>query len=235
MFCEGDKDFQYKTKLGWSIIFENVSPATGNQIVNLGILNQVFSLFSCVDKTCQGKIKLYEQLVEDGLQKFLLIKCDYCHHVVAEFPASLPIGVPADSCINNKAIRIRGQSDLKLRSLLAVHTTSLSWEDFRLTCTLLDLKVPGHTIFRRHLKNFIDSTTRVVSKSMEISANLVHSSDHTSSLLPENLRACTVSFDASCHRRGHVSNQAFGIRQSSGLSTLQQSMLSLLSMARRKK
>ena len=44
---------------------------------------------------------------------------------------------------------------------------------------------------------------------MEISAKLVHSSAPTTDLLPENLRSCTVSFDASWHRRGHFSNQGF--------------------------
>ena len=184
---------------------KNLSPATSNQIVNLSIISHVFSLLSCVDKTCKGKLHLYEQPLEDGLQKFLLIKCNYCHSVVA----SLPIGVNAENCVNNKAIRQRGQIDLNLRSLLAVHTTSQSWEDFRLTCSLLDLKVPAREISKRHLKNFVGSTTRVVAKSMKISANQVHSSSPETSLLPENLRSCTVSFDASWHRRGHFSNQGF--------------------------
>ena len=188
---------------------KNLSPATSNQIVNLAILNQVFALLSCVYKTCKGKMRLYERLLEDGLQKFLLIKCDYCHNVVAEFPASLPIGVPADKCINNKSLRLRGQSDVNLRSLLAVHTTSQSWEDFRLMCSILDLKVPASEMSKRHLNNFVDTTTRVVSKSMELSANQVHSSSRATDLLPENLRSCTVSFDASWHRRGHFSNQGF--------------------------
>ena len=145
---------------------KNLSPATSNQIVNLSILSHVFSLLSCVDKTCKGKLHLYEQSLDDGIQKFLRIKCNYCHSVVAEFPASLPIGVTAENCLNNKAICQRGQSDLNLRSLLAVHTTSQSWEDFRLTCSLLDLKFPAREISKRHLKNFVDSTTRVVAKSM---------------------------------------------------------------------
>ena len=157
---------------------QNLKSATGNQIVNLAILTQVFSLLSCVNKSCKGRIRLYEQLLEDGLLKFLLIKCDYCHNVVAEFPASLPIGIPADSCINNKSVRLRGQSDLNLRSLLAIQTTSQSWEDLRLTCSLLDLKVPASTISRRHLNNFVESTSRVVSKLMEISGDNVHSSFH---------------------------------------------------------
>ena len=158
-----------------------------------------------MDKKCKGRIRLYEQLLEDGLQKFLLIKCDYCDLVVAEFPASLPIAVPAHSCVNNKSIRVKGKSDLNLRSLLAVHTTSQSWEDFR----LLDLKVPSPTILRHHMQNFVESTTRVVSKSMNVSAEKVHASSPSTTLQPENLRSCTVSFDASWHRRGHFSNQGF--------------------------
>ena len=34
---------------------QNLIPATSNRILNQGILNHVFSLLSCVDKTCKGK------------------------------------------------------------------------------------------------------------------------------------------------------------------------------------
>ena len=44
---------------------------------------------------------------------------------------------------------------------------------------------------------------------MEISAKRVHSSSQATGLLPANLRSCTLSFDASWHRRGHFSNQCF--------------------------
>ena len=142
-----------------------------------------------MDKTYKGRVRVYQQVWDDGLQKFLLIKCDYCHNVVAEFPASLPIGVPAAKCLNDKSVRLRGQSDLNLRSLLAVHTTWQIWEDFQLTCSILDLNVPARETSKRHLKNFVDTTTRVVSKSMSIVANQVHSSSHPTDLLPENLRS----------------------------------------------
>ena len=197
-----------KLRTGEKDYAKDLLPASGNQIVNLDILSHVFSLLRCVDKQWKGRIRFYEQLLEDGLQKFLLIKCDYCHLVVAQFPASLPIGVPADSCIN-KSIRVKGQSDLNLRSLLAVHTTSQSWEDFRLTCCLLDLKVPSSHISKRHMQNFVDSTSRVVSNSMNVSAENVHASSPSTPLQPASLRSCTVSFDASWHRRGHFSNQGF--------------------------
>ena len=183
--------------------------ANGNQIMNLSILSEVFSLLSCQDTQCKGRLRLYEQMLQDGLQKFLLIKCNLCHKVVAQFPTSLPIGVPADACVNNKSLRVKGQSDLNLRSLIAVHTTSQSWEDFRLTCALLDLKVPTARISKHHMSKFLESTTSLVSRSMRISGESVHSAADTHSTLPDKMRNCTVSFDASWHRRGHFSNQGF--------------------------
>ena len=92
---------------------------------------------------------------------------------------------------------------------MAVHTTSQSWEDIRLTCSLLDLKVPTSTISKGHMKTFLAATTSVVAKSMEISASQVHSSTPTTALLSDNLRSGTVSFNTSWHRRGHFSNQGF--------------------------
>ena len=146
--------------------------------------------------------------MQDGLQKFLLIKCDRCHIIAAEFPASLPIGLSPDVCVNNKSLRVRGQSELNLRSLLAVHSTSQSWEDFRLTCSL-DLDVPTAAMSQRHLNLFLESTQAVVSKSMKGSGQNVHCSLQSDTSLPVHLRNCTVSFDASWHRRGHFSNQGF--------------------------
>ena len=130
---------------------KELRPASGNQIMNLAILAQVFGHLNCTDKSCRGRLHLYEQLLQDGLQKFLIIKCGMCHKIAAEFPASLPIGFPAEACVNNKAIRHRGQSELNLRSLLAVHTTSQSWEDFRLTCSILDLDVPASAMSQHHI------------------------------------------------------------------------------------
>ena len=51
-------------------------------------------------------------LLEDGLQSFLLLKCMHCYQVVAEFPATLPIGVSALDTINNKFLLVKGKSDI---------------------------------------------------------------------------------------------------------------------------
>ena len=88
-------------------------------------------------------------------------------HYCTEFPASLPNGVAPDECVNNKSLRSRGNSVVNLRSLLAVHCTSRSWEDFRLSCSLLDLKVPAMIISKHQLKRVIPSSQQIVSRSMK--------------------------------------------------------------------
>ena len=155
---------------------KELRPASGNQIMNLFILAQVFLQLICPDKSCRGRMHLYEQLMQDGLQKFLLVKCGICHRIAAEFPASLPIRCSAEECINNKSLRVRGQSELNVRSLLAVHSTPQSWEDFRLTCSLLDLEVPTAAMSKVHMKRFVESTTSVVARSMKGSGEMAHSS-----------------------------------------------------------
>ena len=186
---------------------KELKPASSNQIMNLGILAQVFLQLICPDKSCRGRMHLYEQLLQDGLQKFLIVKCGICHRIAAEFPASLPIGCSAELCISNRSLHVRGQSEVNLRSLLAVHCTSLSWEDFRHTCSLLDPVVPTAAMSKVHMERFVESATSVVARSIKGSAEIVHSSLLPETSLPANVRYCTVSFDASWHRRGHLSNQ----------------------------
>ena len=177
--------------------------------MSLPILAEVFSLLNCPDKKCRGRVHLYEHIMQDGLQKFLLIKFRICHLLVAEFPASLPNGIPADACVNNKSVRVRGQSELNIRSLIAVHSTSQSWEEFRLSCSVLDVNVPTATMSRTHMIRFVQATRNVVCASIKASGQIVHSVLPSEPSLPITLRNCTVSFDASWHRRGHFSNQGF--------------------------
>ena len=208
-FQQERKTYDVKLSSDQKEYLKELTPASGNQIINLAILAQVFTQLNCSDKACKGRLHLYEHILPDGLQKFLLIKCALCHIIAAEFPASLPIGIPAEACVNNNSVRVRGQSEVNLRSLLAVHSTSQSWEDFRLTCSLLDLDVPTAAMSQIHLKRFVESTTSVVTRSMKASGDNVHRSLPSQTSLPAHIRNCTVSFDASWHRRGHFSNQGF--------------------------
>ena len=183
---------------------------TGNCICNLEILSLVFSQLNCINKACHGRCRLYERPHQDGLQRFLLLKCTHCHSVVAEFPTTLPIGVSALDSINNKSVRVLGKNEINQRALMAVHKTSASWEDFRLTCSLLDLKPPSKNMSRTQLNRFMGASLSLAKRSMKLAGEHAYSNSSEVAGSSSGLRECAVSFDASWHRRGHYSNQGFG-------------------------
>ena len=83
---------------------KELKPASCNQIMILANSAQVINQLNCPDRACRGSLHLYEHLLQDGLQKFLLLKFSMSHEVDAEFPASSPIGFPAKSCVNNNSL-----------------------------------------------------------------------------------------------------------------------------------
>ena len=101
-------------------------------------------------------------------------------------------------------------SEVNIRSMLAVHCTSLSWQDFRLTCALLGLQVPGRNMRQGALDKLIATTCKVSQDTMKIASREVAKQID---IVPSNIQGasrCHVSFDTSWHRRGHYSNQGFG-------------------------
>ena len=182
---------------------------TGNAICNLEILSLIFGQLNCTDRSCYGRLRLYEIPLDDGLQNFLLLKCTHCHELVAEFPATLPIGVSALDTINNNSLITKGKSEINQRALMAVHTTSASWEDFRLTCSLLDVKAPSRDMSKTQLTKFKKASVNVANNSMRIAGKQAYSQATPVNASESGLRDCAVSFDASWHRRGHYSNQGF--------------------------
>ena len=181
---------------------------TGNCICNLEILSLVFSQLNCINKACH--LQTLRTSPSRWAQKFLLLKCTHCHSVVAEFPTTLPIGVSALDSINNKYVRVLGKSEINQRALMAVHTTSASWEDFRLTCSLLDLKPPSKNMSRTQLNRFMGASLSLAKRSMKLAGEHAYSLSSEVTGSCSGLRECAVSFDASWHRRGHYSNQVFG-------------------------
>ena len=142
--------YQIRIDSGDASSTQDLTIPTGNNICSMEILSLVFAQLKCTDRSCDGRLKLYERLIHDGLQRFLLLKCIHCHNVVADFPTSLPVGVTALDAINNKTIRSRGKSEINQRALMVVHTTSASWEDFRQcaaysTSNLQTRPCPGHS------------------------------------------------------------------------------------------
>ena len=182
---------------------------TGNEICSMEILSLVFAQLNCIDRSCTGRLKLYESLLQDGLQHFMVLKCTHCHNVAAEFPATLPIGISAVDSINNNSVRVKGRGEINQRALMAVHTTSASWEDFRLTCSFLDLKPPYKDMSKSQLYTFMAASLTVAKESMRIAGEQAYSQADAVHDSPSNTRECAVSFDSSWHRRGHYSNQGF--------------------------
>ena len=201
--------YKIKTVHGEKETLEDLDVPTGNAICNLEILSIVFSRLNCVDRSCCGRLKLYQMLQQDGLQNFLLLKCTHCHRVTAEFPSTLPIGVSAIDSINSKAMRVKGRSEINQRALMAVHSTSSSWEDFRLTCSLLDIKPPHRTMSKTQLNKFMAASVTMANESMRIAGEQAYQQAAAVDESSSELRECAVSFDASWHRRGHYSNQGF--------------------------
>ena len=201
--------YKIKTSSGDGSTTQDLTIPTGNSICSLDILSLVFTQLNCIDRSCFGRLKLYERLLQDGLQKFLLLKCTHCHNVVAEFPTSLPIGVSALDSINNKSVRVKGKSEITQRALMAVHTTSSSWEDFRLTCSLLDIKPPNKDMSRSQLNKFMGASKTLANRSMKFAGQYAYSHASIVDESTSGLREGAVSFDASWHRRGHYSNQGF--------------------------
>ena len=91
---------------------QHLAIPNGNSICNMEILSLVFTQLNCVDRTCYGRLKLYKQHIQDGLQRFLLLKCTHCHNVVAEFPTTLPKGCSALDSVNNKSIRVKVKREI---------------------------------------------------------------------------------------------------------------------------
>ena len=92
---------------------------------------------------------------------------------------------------------------------MAVHTTSASWEDFRLTCSLLDMKPPQRDMSKTQLTTFMTASLTVAKESMRIAGQQAYSQATPVSDSLSGLREFAVSFDASWHRRGHYSIQGF--------------------------
>ena len=182
----------------------------GAEIMNLDILSHVFSLLHCDDPNCTGTMKLHKLPKSVGLQSYFILHCIRCHLVVAEFSSSLHIGETPPEAVNIPQMNLRKTNEVNSRAMLAVHSTSLSWRDFLLVCSIMDLSVPGHNMKQRALDHFKSSTTEVSQKSMSFAAREVRSRQNSvESNIPGAFK-CDVSFDATWHRRGHYSNQGFG-------------------------
>ena len=112
-------------------------------------------------KSCTGRLQLYQQLLRDGLGCFLLIKCN---QIIYESPGTSP-----KVLVNNTSIQVSGKSELNTQTILAVHSTSASLQDFRLLCCILDPKISSNHMPQASLKHLVETTNSVVARTMKYS------------------------------------------------------------------
>ena len=181
----------------------------GSQIMDMDILCTVFKLLHCRDSACRGQLTLHQYSFRDGLQSYMMLKCQRCHLVAAEFPTSLPIGMSPVDAVNDPQMFHRKKSEVNFRALLAVNSTSASWADFRLTCYLLGVQNTWKSMQKKSLSMLVESASQVSQRSMSLAASNIHASPSSKPSNIPDCRTCAVSFDATWHRRGHYSNQGF--------------------------
>ena len=199
--------FSIKVRKDDTISVRDLLVPHGSQILDMEVLSSVFALLRCTEPNCTGPLRLYQYSCRDGLQSYLLLKCTYCHLVVAEFPTSLPIGMKPNESVNDPRMLCHKKSEVNVRALLAVHCTSNSWADFLLTCNILGLENSWYHMHKAPLSRLVQSSDKVCQLSMSLTADRVRASAETSHI--PNVRNCTVSFDATWHQRGYYSNQGF--------------------------
>ena len=69
--------------------------------------------------------------------------------------------------------------------MFAIHATSLSWQDFRLACALLDLQIPGRNMRQSALDQFQQTTSKVTEESMRIACrDVAQRVDSVPSIIP---------------------------------------------------
>ena len=178
--------------------------------MNMEILSCVFHLLRCWELGCTGSLQLHKFPFIDGLQSYFVVHCDRCHCVVARFSSSLHLDESPKQAVNNAKMFSHRPSEVNERALLALHTNSLSLQDFKLACCLLDLPVPKRNLNKRSMERFSQVTSKICGISMDLAAEEVRNRLGSEPAVNEGATRCHLSYDASWHRRGHYSNQGFG-------------------------
>ena len=209
-FPESNKAYDVLLNDGGNVSTRSLLVPKGSEIMNMDILSNVFNLIPCRDHNCSGSLKLHKYPLREGLQTYLVLHCDRCHSIVAKFPTTQHLGESAKEAVNNPKMMSHRSNEINVRATLALHTTSFSWQDFRLACALLDLPVPQKNLNKRSMGQLIEVTSKVSAIAMDLAAEEVRCRVDSEPSVINGVTRCHVSYDASWHRRGHYSNQGFG-------------------------
>ena len=101
-------------------------------------------------------------------------------------------------------------NEVTMRSVLATHTTGMSWRDLHKIATIFDMPPPVQAMPPRYAIRLEAVTKSAVKVSMSEAANQLHKRiDSEPSPEPKAVNV-PISFDSSWKTRGHYSNIGFG-------------------------
>ena len=184
------------------------STPTGMRILDIGILAEVFSAFRCNE--CNDNLVLYEEEWKHGWQTFFRVKCQRCHSEHATFPSSRSLDIPSHhTCVNVPFTPI-DMNEVTMRSVLATHSTGMSWRDLHKIATIFDMPPPVQAMPSRYAIRLEAITKSAVRTSMSEAADQLHKKvDSEPSPEPTAVNV-PISFDSSWKTRGYYSNIGFG-------------------------
>ena len=125
---------------------------TGFRMMDMTILSDVFATLHC--EHCHGRLSLFEKKWCHGWQTFFIIKCERCHRVYAKFPSSKPLDTPNHHTCVNVDIPATAMTEITMRTVVAVHTTSMSHRDIHKFATIFDMPPPIKQMQPRYLERF---------------------------------------------------------------------------------
>ena len=181
---------------------------TGMSILDVGNLAEVFANFRC--NKCNDSLALYEEKLKHGWQTFFRVKCQSCHSEHATSPSSRSLDIPSHhTCVNVPFTPI-DMNKVTMRSVLATHSTGMSWRDLHKIATIFDMPPTVQTMPSRYAIRLEGVTKSAVKISTLDAADRLHQRvDSESSPEPYAINV-TIDFDSSWKTRGFYSNIGFG-------------------------
>ena len=181
---------------------------TGIGILDIGILAEVFATFRC--NKCNDSLALYEEKWKHGWQIFFRVKCQSCNSEHATFPSSRSLDIPSHHTRVIVPFPPIEMIEVTMRSVLASHSTGMSWRDLHKIATISDVPPPVQTMPSRYATRFEAVTKSAVKISLLDAADQLHQRvDSEQSPEPDAINV-TISFDSSWKTRGFYSNIGFG-------------------------
>ena len=122
----------------------------------------------------QTNLVLYEEEWKHGWQTFFRVKCQRCHSEHATFPSSRSLDIPSHhTCVNVPFTPI-DMNEVTMRSVLATHSTGMSWRDLHKIATIFDMPPPVQAMPSRYAIRLEAITKSAVRTSMSEAADQLH-------------------------------------------------------------